>query len=143
MVKINRALQHDGHPPLTPPVTLLDANKKSWGFKLMLLNLSAGGTFLSYRCDDERVPRFRAGDHAYFEMDLSHLFKRLDIQLYTSQAALAYLQILSRVVRGQTVSNQQRHFVSLQFLELTEQQKNLLHAVVLKIQQLRASSRLK
>jgi hypothetical protein len=123
-------------PSLTPLLTLLDAQQQPIETAVHLLNLSAGGALLNYHQAYSAQPRFRDGDVLGLDMDVSDLLKVLAVRLYATQSDLARFRVRCRVIR--TYQEAAMQYLGVAFVDLSRQQVDLLHAVLLTLQRVMA-----
>jgi len=119
---------------LTLPISLRSRSGERLDVKVDLINLSAGGAFISYHHPPGAPPLLRAGDIAFIEVDLTDALQRFDMRSSAVQPALGHLRTLCRVVRMHDGPDVGCHAAALAFMNLNMQQKDLLHMLVLKIQ---------
>ena len=124
---------------LLPPVALLNELKRPISANLNLLDLSATGALVNYRRERGETVLFQDGNVMYFEVDLRGLLETLEVEIFSEQSAMAQMILQCRVVRSHEETQSRLHYGALNFIGATEQQRDLLHAVIVKIQQHLAS----
>lgn len=121
---------------LAPSVNLLNEHKQPLDITTTLIDLSATGALVSYRRPPTGSPVFHHDHPISLEIDFKKMLTHLSVPLSSLQSS--HCSLPSLVVRTYEES-QTRCYIAIQFLELSQQQEDLLHAVLLKIQQFLAA----
>ncbi len=120
---------------LSPPIQFFNPQRQPIDLTASLVDLSATGALINYHRPRDTPTPFPLEQLIHLNLDLHYMLGSLDIALTPTQVQFAESNIPCRIVREYAGRRKRSWYIAVEFLQVLDPQADLIHTLLIKIQQ--------